>query len=72
MMKYTIHTQYIILHYTYMLYTDQRTMNFIVSTSSSLLLKFGFYREIDFPRDNAFVPFLDTEVKITPEGELKT
>ena len=28
--------------------------------------------EIDFPRDNAFVPFLDTEVKITPEGELKT
>ena len=24
-----------------MLYTDQRTMDFIVSTSSSLLLKFG-------------------------------
>ena len=28
--------------------------------------------EIGFPRDNVFVPFLDTEVKITPEGELKT
>ena len=27
--------------------------------------------EIDFPRDNAFVPVLDTEVKITPEGNLR-
>ena len=32
----------------------------------------GIKWEIDFPRDNAFVPFLDTELKITPEGELKT
>ena len=27
---------------------------------------------IDFPGDDAFVPFLDTEVKITPDEKLKT